>query len=89
MDIETWRHGDEDIETQRNRYETWKHEHGNTNMETWSHGHGDMDTETWKRRHGQRNERKLSINTWTTRIKQTKWSCPCIISTYVVLEGSA
>jgi hypothetical protein len=45
MDIETWRHGDEDIETQRIDMR-----HGNTNMETWSHGHGDMETETWTKK---------------------------------------
>jgi hypothetical protein len=50
MDTETWRHGDEDIETQRNRYETWKHEHGDMESWTWRHGHGDMETETWTKK---------------------------------------
>jgi hypothetical protein len=53
---ETWKHGDEDMETGRHTHdmrhgamETWKNGHGHR------HGHGHMDVESWTWRHGHGN----------------------------------
>jgi hypothetical protein len=47
--METWRHGDMDMETW-----AWRHGRGDMDMETWTWRHGDMVTETWTwgHRHG-------------------------------------